>query len=102
MIVSPPLTAPSLSFIPPQVGLFVSPHQVRQGDRGLVIVGASLELGDVTSGEGLEGVEGTEGPLAREQGVAVFINPAIQLLYCLPPCISCPVSPTPRIWIIFL
>ena len=41
-----------------QVGLYVSPHQVRQGDRGLIIIGASLEGGDVASGEGLEGVDG--------------------------------------------
>ena len=51
----PPLL-PSLPA--PQVGLYVSPHQVRQGDRGLIIIGASLEGGDVASGEGLEGVDG--------------------------------------------
>ena len=38
-----------------EVAVYISPHQVRQGDRGLVIVGASLETGDMTSGDGLEG-----------------------------------------------
>ena len=36
----------------------MSPHQIRVGDRGLVVVGASLEMGDVATGEGLEGTPG--------------------------------------------
>ena len=36
----------------------MSPHQIRLGDRGLVVVGASLEMGDVATGEGLEGTPG--------------------------------------------
>ncbi len=50
-----------------QVGLLVGPHQVRKGDRGLVVVGASLEKGDLTSGEGLEG-EGGECVRGKERG----------------------------------
>lgn len=37
-----------------EVAIYLSPHQVRQGDRGLVVVGASLETGDLASGDGLE------------------------------------------------
>ncbi|KAG1681506.1 hypothetical protein FOA52_014012 [Chlamydomonas sp. UWO 241] len=36
-----------------EVALLVGPHQVRKGDRGLVVVGASLQKGDA-EGEGLE------------------------------------------------
>lgn len=51
-----PLThAVSPSSLLRQVAVHIGPHQVRKGDRGLVVVGASLESGDVVSGEGLEG-----------------------------------------------
>eukprot|EP00195_Chlamydomonas_chlamydogama_P008599 CAMPEP_0202890806 /NCGR_PEP_ID=MMETSP1392-20130828/1099_1 /ASSEMBLY_ACC=CAM_ASM_000868 /TAXON_ID=225041 /ORGANISM="Chlamydomonas chlamydogama, Strain SAG 11-48b" /LENGTH=667 /DNA_ID=CAMNT_0049574447 /DNA_START=241 /DNA_END=2241 /DNA_ORIENTATION=+ len=43
-----------------EASIFVSPHQVRVGDRGLVVVGASMERGDLASGEGLE-AEGGDG-----------------------------------------
>lgn len=37
-----------------EVGVYISHHEVNKGDRGMVVVGASLEVGDLASGEGLE------------------------------------------------
>ena len=39
---------------------------MRKGDRGLVVVGASLESGDVVSGEGLEGAFADDDILLEE------------------------------------
>jgi hypothetical protein len=38
-----------------QVAIHVGPYQIDKGDRGLIVIGASLESGDLVSGEGLEG-----------------------------------------------
>lgn len=35
----------------PQVAVLITSHQVRQGHRGLVVVGGSLELGDMLAVE---------------------------------------------------
>lgn len=41
--------------MPVQVAVYISPHRVQVGDRGLVVVGASVHRGDVASGDGLAG-----------------------------------------------
>ncbi|KAG2490863.1 hypothetical protein HYH03_010781 [Edaphochlamys debaryana] len=44
-----------------EVAIYISPHQVHAADRGLVIVGASVMRGDLSSGEGLQSVTGPNG-----------------------------------------
>ena len=49
-----------------QVAIYISPHQVQSGDRGLVVVGASVERGDLASAEGSEGGFDNADVLRRE------------------------------------
>ena len=57
-----------------QVAVYVSPRQVRVGDRGLIVVGADVELGDVAAGEAGTAAGGAtsllEGVLAEEERLA--------------------------------
>eukprot|EP00955_Chlamydomonas_euryale_P103583 365506-Chlamydomonas_euryale.AAC.17 len=46
--------------------------QVRKGDRGLVVVGASLQKGDTESGEGLESQDGGGGGGGGANGAGAF------------------------------
>eukprot|EP00879_Flechtneria_rotunda_P012428 GHRR01012978.1.p1 GENE.GHRR01012978.1~~GHRR01012978.1.p1 ORF type:complete len:348 (+),score=131.18 GHRR01012978.1:48-1091(+) len=64
---------------PAEVAVLITSHQVRQGSRGLVIVGGSLELGDmaaVAAGEATVADTVTTTGAAGQQGIQGNVNAA--------------------------
>ncbi|MEW5319862.1 MAG: hypothetical protein WDW38_010982 [Sanguina aurantia] len=53
-----------------EVAVYISPHQVHPQDRGLVVIGASMAHGDLSSGDGLEATASTTAAGAAKGGDA--------------------------------